>query len=224
MERVAGELRQPSQGWLAAVYRALLALLAGSLDEADRLVAEARTLCEDTQSWNATVTYGLQLYVLRREQGRLAEIEGLVRASAAEYPTYPIWRCVLAHVLAETGHADEARAELTALARDRFAALPFDEEWLVSATLLADTACALRAVEPAAVLYELLAPYADRVAISYPEISTGAVARSLGVLAALTDRPKDAARHLAEAIELHRRIGARTWLARTERDVERLPS
>ena len=221
MERVAGELRQPSQAWLAVVYRALLALLAGSLDEADRLVAAARALGEDTQSWNAAVTYGLQLYVLRREQGRLDEIEELVRASAAEYPTYPIWRCVLVHVLAETGHGDEAREAMTVLARDRFAALPFDEEWLVSATLLADAADVLADGESAAVLYELLEPYADRIAISYPEISTGAVARNLGVLAALLGRREDARRHFDDALAIHRRIGARTWLARTERDAAR---
>jgi hypothetical protein len=125
-------------------------------------------------------------------------------------------------VLAGTGRSDEARGVLTALARDRFAALPFDEEWLVSATVLADTAGILGEVGPAAVLYELLAPYADRIAISYPEIGTGAVARSLGLLAALTGRGDDAERHFADAIALHRCIGARTWLARTERDRARL--
>ena len=71
-------------------------------------------------------------------------------------------------------------------------------------------------------LYELLAPYADRIAISYPEVSTGAVARNLGVLAASIGRGDEARRHFAAAIALHRRIGARTWLARTERDAARL--
>jgi hypothetical protein len=31
-------------------------------------------------------------------------------------------------------------------------------------------------------------------------------------------RPDDARRHFAAAVALHRLIGARTWLARTERD------
>ena len=44
---------------------------------------------------------------------------------------------------------------------------------------LGDEACA-------ATLYERLLPYADRVAISYPEISLGPVARFLGILAAAT--------------------------------------
>jgi tetratricopeptide (TPR) repeat protein len=218
MHRVARELRQPSQAWLVTVYDALLALLAGRLDDAARLIDAARDLGEGPQSWNAAVTYRLQIYVLRREQGRLAEIEDLVRASVADYPTYRIWPCVLAHVLCETGGEDEARAALGALAGDRFASLPFDEEWLVSIGLLADVASAVGEDGHAAALYELLLPYADRVAISYPEISTGAVARSLGLLAGSIGRRDDARRHFAAAVALHRRIGARTWLARTERD------
>jgi DNA-binding SARP family transcriptional activator len=222
MQQVARELRQPSQAWLVTAHEALLALLAGALDDAERLVHAARDLGEGPQSWNAAVTYRLQLYVLRREQGRLAEIEELVRASVAEYPTYLIFRCVLAHVLCQTGSHDEARAALAGLAPDRFASLPFDEEWLVSTGLLADAASALGEVEQAEVLYELLAPYEDRIAISYPEVSTGAVARNLGVLAAMIGRRDEARRHFAAAVALHRRIGARTWLARTERDASSL--
>ena len=37
--------------------------------------------------------------------------------------------------------------------------------------------------EAAAGLYEQLVPYGDRVALSYPEISTGSVSRGLGLLA-----------------------------------------
>jgi DNA-binding SARP family transcriptional activator len=222
MDRLARELRQPSQAWLVTVHEALLALLAGALDDAERLIVAARDIGAEAQSWNAVVTYRLQLFVLRREQGRLAELSELVRASAAEFSTYRVWRCVLTHVLAETGHADEARAELTALAHDRFAALPFDEEWLVSMCTLAEAARILGEQEPAAVLYELLAPYADRIAISYPEVSIGAVARSLGVLAATIGREDDARRHFAAAAATHVRIGAPTWLARTESDAARL--
>jgi hypothetical protein len=48
------------------------------------------------------------------------------------------------------------------------------------------------------------------------------VARTLGVLAASIGRRDDARKHFAAAVALHRRIGARTWLARTERDAARL--
>jgi hypothetical protein len=41
------------------------------------------------------------------------------------------------------------------------------------------------------------------------------------MISALTD-PDAAARHFDDALAIHRRIGARTWLARTERDAKRL--
>ena len=105
MARVARDLRQPSQAWLVGAHEALLALFAGSLEEAERLVDAARDLGERTQGWNATVTHRLQLYALRREQDRLGEIEDLIRRSVAEFPTYPIVRCVQTHVLGGAGRA-----------------------------------------------------------------------------------------------------------------------
>jgi hypothetical protein len=222
MDQVARELRQPSQAWLVGAHEALLALLTGPLQQTERLVEAARDLGERTQGWNATVTHRLQLYALRREQGRLSEIEDLVRRSAAEFPTYPIVRCVQTHVLAELGADDEARTALDALTGGGCAALPFDEEWLVSTCLLADAAVVLAAPEASTALYELLAPYDDHVAISYPEVSIGAVALRLGVLAATIGRVDDARRHFADALALHDRIGARRWHARTEREAARL--
>ena len=176
MTSLADELRQPAQRWLVAVHRTLLALLEGRFGEAERLISETRAVGERAQTWNAAVTYGLQLYLLRREQGRLDEVEALVRRSAAEHPTYPIWRCVLVDMLAELDATVEARAEFDALAAARFGGVPFDEEWDVSLCFLAETAARLGDADRAAVLYELLLPYAGRVAISYPEISIGPVA------------------------------------------------
>jgi eukaryotic-like serine/threonine-protein kinase len=222
MTRLAGELRQPSQEWFAAVYRALFTLLQGGLSEAEDLISTAHRLGQRALSWSAAVSYRLQLYVLRREQDRLAEVEDLVRRSVEEYPTYRIWRCVLAQLTAQLGDHAEARAILEALAADRFAAVPFDEEWLVSMGLLAEAATALGDAEHASVLYERLLPYADRVAISYPEISTGSVAYRLGLLAAMMERWDDAERHFENALEMNRRIGARPWLAHTQEDYARM--
>ena len=81
----------------------MIALLEGRLTEAEELIDAAHSLGERAQGWSAAVTYRLQLYVLRREQGRLEEIEPLIRRSVDEYPTYPIWHCVLVHMLARAG-------------------------------------------------------------------------------------------------------------------------
>jgi DNA-binding SARP family transcriptional activator len=218
MTNLAEQLRQPAQRWLVAVLRALLALLEGRFDEAEQLITETRSLGERAQSWNAAVTYGLQLYVLRREQGRPGEVEELVRRAAKDFATYPIWRCVFVNMLAELGATDEARAELDALAANRFSRLPFDEEWEVSLCFLAETAARVGAEDHAASLYELLQPYAERIAISYPEISLGPVSRFLGLLASTTVRYDDAARHFEDALAMSERIGARPWLAHAQDD------
>ena len=173
MEKVAGELRQPAQSWLASVYLTLIELLRGEFSGAEAMIADTREVGEQAQSWNATVTYRLQLYVLRREQGRLGEMEELVRRSLEEYPTYPIWRCVLIHMAAELGYMEEARTELRSLAAEGFSALPVDEEWMTSLALLAEPVAALGDAETAGAIHALMLPYADRCVISYPEISSG---------------------------------------------------
>ncbi len=224
MATLAEELRQPSHDWFVTAYRALFALLEGEFEGAEDLISEARRMGERAQRWNAAVSYGLQLYLLRREQGRLADVLELVRVSAAEYPTYPLWGCALAHTAAVLGHTDEARRTFQALAADAFANLPFNEEWLVSLTFLAETAEVLGDTERALVLYDRLRPYGGTVAVSYAEISTGSVSRYLGILAAMVARWNDAERHFEAALEMNERIGARPWLAHTERDYARMLS
>jgi len=117
---------------------------------------------------------------------------------------------------------DEARKAFEALAEDDFAEVPFDEEWLVGMTLLAEAACALGDTRRAGVIYELLLPYADRVAVSYAENITGSVARYLGLLAATMGRGDVSAGHFEDALAVNERIGARPWLAHAREDYGRL--
>jgi DNA-binding SARP family transcriptional activator len=222
LTRVANELRQPSQAWIASVYQGMIALLEGRFDDAERLIPQTRDLGQRALSWSAAVSYGLQLYVLRRQQGRLGEVEQLVRHSVEEYSTYPIWGCVMVQTTAELGQIAEARAGFEALGADGFASLPFDEEWLVSMAMLAETARTLGDAERATVLYELLLPYGDHVAICYPDVMIGAVSLYLGLLADTMHRFDEAARHFEAAIAMNERIGARPWLAHARGDLAAL--
>ena len=104
------ELRQPSQEWLVAVYRALLALLEGRLRRgraADR-DARARSASARRAGTPRSPTASSCTCCAASRAGSTRS-RTLVRRSLDEYPTYPIWRCVLAHMAAELGHADEAR-------------------------------------------------------------------------------------------------------------------
>jgi len=222
MASLADELRQPAQRWVVGVYRTNLALLEGRFADADGLIDETRAIGSRTQRWMAAVAYGLQLYLLRREQGRLKEIEELLLRLALEYPTYPVVRCARANMLAELGPPAKARTELAALATDGFSAIPFDEEWSVSLCFLSEMAVRLGAVDHASALYERLLPFADRVAITYPEISLGAISRFLGILAAATGHWDDSQRHFEDALHLNDRIGARPSLAHTRENYARM--
>lgn len=223
MARLADELRQPAQRWLVVVCRARFALHEGRFEAAEDLIEEGRKLGEQALSWNAGVAFAVQSYMLRREQGRLEEALSILRRSAVEYPDYELWQCALASTAAGLGREDEARRALDTLAADRFAGLPFDQNaWLVGIGLVAEAAGSLGDAARAAVLYELLLPYAERVAVIYPELSTGSVSRYLGILAATDGRGAEAERHLATALEVNERIGARPWLAHTQEDYARM--
>jgi tetratricopeptide (TPR) repeat protein len=128
---------------------------------------------------------------------------------------------VLADLYAELGRQDQARAEFERFAGGDFTGLPFNDEWLLGMTLLADVCAALGDVPRAGRLYELLLPYRELHAVGQVEISFGAVARALGQLAATAGRFEQATRHVEAAIQLNQRSGARPWTAHTRHDYAR---
>jgi DNA-binding SARP family transcriptional activator len=224
LARLAEELRQPSQRLYAANLRAHLALFEGNFQEAEQLIEEAIELGDRAQRWNARIAYRMQLYLLRKAQGRLEELVNIyeVHRSAFDYRTYPIFDCILARFYDNLGRHDEARAKFEELAENDFAGVPVDEEWLASMCLLAETAASLGDLRRSRVLYELLSPYVDRVGTSYPEINLGSVARYLGLLSATEARWEEAERHFTNALDVNRRIGARPWLGHTQEDYARM--
>ena len=220
MARLAEQLQQPSQAYYVAEVRAGLALLRGPLEEAERLIHTSFELGRQVLEWNARFTYGIQLYFLRRHQGRVAELAGMFESdeNEARYRTYPIWDCLVMRFHDELGREAQARERFELFAQTDFARLPFDEEWLVGMGLLAEQAATLEDDARARRLYDLLAPYADRVATSYSEACTGSVARYLGLLARTSSRRERAAQHFEHAIVVNERIGAQPWLAQTQED------
>jgi DNA-binding SARP family transcriptional activator len=218
MERLAAELRQPAQLWLATADRAAFALLSGRLAEAEDLIARAHRIGRGAQQAEPELTYRTQLFLLRRHQGRTAEVRDVIERSVDEFPMRPLFRALLADVAVQDGDQTRARRTLADAAADNFEAFPPDNEWLVSLSVLGEVAAHVAAGEHAEALYGLLEPHAARHALNFAEISTGAVARTLGLLcAALGDRD-DAERHFQHALELNASMIALPWLAHTEYD------
>ncbi len=220
MHRLVTDLRQPGHLWLGIAPRALMALMEGDFAAAEALIEEETdpgahfTLARDNVSAARS-----HRFLLRREQGRLAEIEAEVRASVEEFPWYPLHRSALSCLLAELGRDGEARGVLEELGRDEFAMLYPDNEWLLGASLAADAAARLADSPAAETLYAQLLPLAGRHAIGHAEGSMGAVDRYLGLLAATLDRLDAAAGHLEEAVHINERMGARPWTAHSRHDL-----
>jgi tetratricopeptide (TPR) repeat protein len=81
--------------------------------------------------------------------------------------------------------------------------------------MLAEVAAAIGDTRHARALYDELLPFADRCVVISGVLGQGAAARLLGLLATTLKRFDAAERHLATALEINRRIGARLWILHT---------
>jgi DNA-binding CsgD family transcriptional regulator len=220
--RLADELRQPAGRWRAAVFRAMRALLDGRFAEGERLAEAALALGQRAVGASAAQVHLVQLFWVRREAGRLAELEPAVVAMAERYRATG-WLAALAWLYADLGRPDEARRALDEAAAGGLAGPPAVGYWLNYAALLADVCAALGDADRAARLYPLLAPYAGRLVLSITAAACrGAVDRYLGRLAGTLGRREAATRHFEAALALNAAVGARPWLAHTQHDYARL--
>jgi len=155
-----------------------------------------------------------QMLVLRREQGRVRELEAQIR-SVVDQPSSPAWRPVLAWVEAETGRLAEAAARLERFVSPTGLELA-GQGWLPSAFFLAETCARVGDRRRADVLYRALRPWQGRVVVVGLGVAClGTVDDALGRLSAAAGRLRLAERHFEAALGLARRLGARPLAART---------
>lgn len=220
MERAAEETGQPILRWWAAIDRAGRVLVTGRIAEAEALITEVLELGlasgqPDARQFHATLRFEL-LY----DSGRLAEdLDRLTQA--AQESQRPVLRAMVALALSETGHSDEARGVLELLV-PTLTGLPMPVGIWFRTVVPVALACA-RVADAALSLpvYELLLPFADRIAGVYIGWS-GSVSHHLGMLAGVLGRFDGAERHFSDAKAIHSRIPAPIWLARTQLEWARM--
>jgi predicted ATPase/DNA-binding SARP family transcriptional activator len=215
----AERLRQPLYLWNAAVWRAMQALQAGHLVEAEELASKALAAGAHPESVTAPQYYAAQLLAIRREQGRIGELEQAARTLVVENPHRPAWRAALATLLLDTGRHEEARSEFEALSQAGYEDIPRDGDWMITTVLLAELCAELEDAESARKLYEMLTPYASgNVVIGLAAVCQGAAGRYLGGLARTIGEPELARTHLERALELNAVMQAPLHLAHTQLD------
>ena len=219
-ERLALDLGQPTLQWVNTWQRIGRVLLAGRIEEAERLSFEALELGEASGQADARLYFVFQGFAIRFEQGRLADLEASLADLMAKIPGLPVLEAMLGLLYAELDRDDEARVVLKHFAESAFERLPGDVTRIRVITALAAMAAHLGATTEAHTLYDLLAPHHDQLDTMAGMVA-GAIAHYLGLLATVLGR-LEAEAHFVEAEQTHVRIGAPAWLARTHLEWARM--
>ncbi len=223
MERRVEALgRQQYLGWLLAVVQARHAHLRGRIAACEQFAHDAVTLGFEGRDQPIAHTFGAQMLFVRREQGRLEELVPAIAAFTELYPEIAAWRCALAYAYAAVGRTEEAGALVDVLARADFEDLPRDGLWIGSVATLCEVAWLLDDAPRAALLYDLLAPFADGCAVLLSFICQGSLARPLGLVASVLSRHEEAAAQFEAALAMNAAVGSPLWVAYTQHDYAHL--
>jgi DNA-binding CsgD family transcriptional regulator len=215
LQETAEQTAQPFMLHVAAHYGAAMALCDGRLDDAEVLAGRSHDWSRLLTGREASGVHGIQMFGIRREQGRLAELAPVIRLLAGQPGSSGPWRPGLVSVLVELGMDTAARQELEQVRTDGLDSLR-ESLWLASLTYLTDACAALGDEETAALVYPELEPLAGtNVMIGHLVACYGAADRYLGMLATTLGEWDRAEAHFAHATVLNRRTGMLTWLGHT---------
>jgi hypothetical protein len=178
-------------------------------------VYEAFAVAQADEQTDAAAVMAAQVVMVRWDQGRLPEMESLLRQAVADNPGIPAFRGVLSLALCEADDIDGAAEIFRPDAADDFAAYQYNTLWLAGMALLAEVCSAIGDEKAAGPLHERLIPWREQVVFTGVSVF-GSVAHYLGQLCTTLDLLDEADEHFAAATELYERMGATTFLARTQ--------
>jgi hypothetical protein len=159
------------------------------------------------------VIHFMQHFVIRWMQGRLAESEPMIDALIAQTPESVTWWALRAWAEAGAGNVDGALSRLADRPTADLVGIDAGYQWQTAVVATAIAASMVGDRRWAEVTHDLLAPYSGRNLVFGYVAYLGAVDHHLGTLALVLGRPDDAVRHLDDALERHRTIAARPWVA-----------
>ncbi|MEK6304460.1 MAG: protein kinase [Acidobacteriota bacterium] len=217
--KLAKELRQPRYLWLTPYFKASRALTEGRFEECEQLARQAIAIGQRAQDPTAPLLFESMIMVLRMVQGHVEDREAAIIRYLENYPKIPSQRATLANLYFRLGRREDAEREFEQVAANDFGTLPRDGTWVVTMGTLAYVCSYLSDVRRAALLYDLLLPYAPRqLVIGSSAIGVGAISRFLGILATTMSRWEDAVAHFEGALLMNTRIGAIPAVAFTQQE------
>ncbi len=221
-EQIATPLRVPAYLWWLSLWSAMRALLEGRHDVAEQRAHDALHLGQAPFASLAFTNFSFLLFFLRREQGRLAEMEQATREYVTAHADVPALRVAWALLLAELDRLDEARTSLAHFDNAALARL-HDRNWPASWFQLARAAALVGDRRLAAILLgDDHRPHVPCVQVSLGTVCLGAGDLAAAWLHETLGDAEAAEAHYRSAIALNARIGARSWLAQARADLGRL--
>jgi class 3 adenylate cyclase len=205
--RLAEEARQPYHLWLVGVVRAMRALSDATDERAHDLVWEAFRRGEATENWAAMQVFSGQLLAAYGYTERTGEILAAARAMAEYFSSIALYKAGLALTYCLLGRLVDARPLFEELAARDFRDVPRDWLWLSTMDLLCEVCWLLRDERRAAILYDLLEPYAERnVVLGAWATPRGVAGRAVGLMASVAGSLDDGVRRFERAIEQNRKL------------------
>ncbi|RIL04821.1 MAG: hypothetical protein DCC71_12590, partial [Proteobacteria bacterium] len=220
IEQAAIEQHEPAGRYQVLLHRTTRALAGGELASAERFAGQALALGRRAEIAGAFELFAAVLTVIRREQGRLGELDGLEPALFTGHPS-PAARVLSVWALAEHGVGDRARPLLARVLDEMLPSLAAQPTGVANAALLARASFLLgepRAAEP---LAALLAPFAERVVLRGTLTAHGPASHFLALLAWLRGEHGEAGARFEHARGFCRRMGAPGWGAHVDADAAR---
>ena len=158
-ERLAGELRLLGFAWYVPMWRAMLALMAGRLDEAQRFAEEGERIGQAAGDRNAALLFQVQRLAVRFAADRLTDADvAEIEAAARRSPAGAAWRMWATAIALLRGDREGGRRRVLEEAK-ALDSLPLDANWLYSATALGIQLAHLGDADAAAAVYPRVLPY-----------------------------------------------------------------
>ncbi|MGH2887599.1 MAG: hypothetical protein ACRDPA_33690, partial [Solirubrobacteraceae bacterium] len=213
---------QPLFMYMADQFGSAIALADGHLERAEAMAGRSYRAGQLLTGRDASGTYGIQMFGVRREQGRLAELSPVIRILTAGNREQGPWQPGFVSLLVELGMEAEARTHLAQITREGLE--PFRTSlWVASLTYITDACAVVGDEDAAALVYQELEPLAGtNVMITQGVACYGSADRYLGMLATTLGEWERATQHYEDAIDLNRQMGTTTWLAHTEYEYARM--
>jgi DNA-binding CsgD family transcriptional regulator/tetratricopeptide (TPR) repeat protein len=217
LRQSADRYRFTSYRYLSLVFSHSLALAAAAFDLAEE-AAEAANTAEEAEfaGLDASGAYGLEMFMVRRAQGRLEEMRPVLQLLARNGGVGGVWRPGLVLAYAELGMREEAVAGFDSLVADECAACPRDTLWPLTLLFLADTCVLLERADAASLLLAELEPFGGLTFRAGYTTNGGPADRCRAALAELDGRQTEADVLIAAAHDLARTSASPLWLALTE--------